>query len=177
MIRPRHLTVARRRPAPVALRVLRRFTFTEGDSLLQWEKLRSAYALAEWTEEYFNNRALFADHYLKTRFTDAAITPTWATVGDCRSDLFQKFMAGGKPPTLAVISDIMRSKKELAPCAFAGRIYVDAEATIFGDEGVAGLLVDKANIGRRNRAAHDTVLSREDALAARAWALGILARL
>jgi hypothetical protein len=65
VIRPRHLTVARRRPTSVALRVLRRFTFTEGDSLLQWEKLRSAYSLAEWTEEYFNNRALFADHYLK----------------------------------------------------------------------------------------------------------------
>jgi hypothetical protein len=100
-----------------------------------------------------------------------------ATVGDCRSDLFQKFMAGGKPPTLSVISDILRSKKELALRAFAARIYVDADATIFGDEGVAGLLADKANIELRNRAAHDTVLSREDALAARAWALGILARL
>ena len=100
-----------------------------------------------------------------------------AAVGDCRSDLFQKFMAGGKPPTLSVMSDILRSKKELALRAFAGRIYVDADATIFGDAGVAGLLADKATIELRNRAAHDTVLTREDALTARAWALGILARL
>lgn len=78
VIRPRHLSVERQRPTPVSLRVLRRFTFTEGNSLLQWEKLRSAYALAEWAKEYFNNRALFADHYLKTRFTDPAITPAWA---------------------------------------------------------------------------------------------------
>ncbi|MFO7632261.1 MAG: glycoside hydrolase family 92 protein, partial [Caldilinea sp.] len=77
VIRPRHLTVERRRPASVSLRVLRRFTYTEGDSLLQWEKLRSAYTLAERTEENFNNRALFADYYLKSRFVDATMTPAW----------------------------------------------------------------------------------------------------
>jgi len=100
-----------------------------------------------------------------------------ATVGDCRSDLFQKFMAGGKPPTLSVMSDILRSKKELALRAFAGQIFANAAETIFGDAGVAGLLADKTNIALRNRAAHDTVLTRDDALTARAWALGILARL
>ena len=30
--------------------------------------------------------------------------------------------------------------------AFTGRIYVDTDATIFGDAGVAGLLADKANV-------------------------------
>ena len=76
-IRPIPLTVNRLHPDPVALRVLKRFTFTEEDAAYQWEKLRSAYMLAEWSEEYFNNRALFSDYYLKERLTDPKITPAW----------------------------------------------------------------------------------------------------
>jgi hypothetical protein len=78
VIRPRSLMVDRRNPGAVALRVLRRFTYTESDDLFQWEKLRSAFTLAEWSEPYFNNRALFSDYYLKHRLTDPAITPAWA---------------------------------------------------------------------------------------------------
>jgi hypothetical protein len=76
-IRPIPLTVNRLKPDSVALRVLKRFTFTEEDSDYQWEKLRSAYMLAEWSEEYFNNRALFSDYYLKERLTDPRITSEW----------------------------------------------------------------------------------------------------
>jgi hypothetical protein len=76
-IRPIPLMVNRLHPTPVALRVLKRFTFTEEDAVYQWEKLRSAYMLAEWSEEYFNNRALFSDYYLKERLTDPKITPAW----------------------------------------------------------------------------------------------------
>ncbi len=76
-IRPIPLTVNRLNPDPVALRVLKRFTFTEEDAAYQWEKLRSAYTLAEWSEEYFNNRALFSDYYLKQRLTDPQNTPAW----------------------------------------------------------------------------------------------------
>ncbi|MCL4876606.1 MAG: DUF559 domain-containing protein [Anaerolineae bacterium] len=76
-IRPIPLTVNRLNPDPIALRVLKRFTFTEEDAAYQWEKLRSAYMLAEWSEEYFNNRALFSDYYLKERLTDEQITPEW----------------------------------------------------------------------------------------------------
>ncbi|MGH8068048.1 MAG: Eco57I restriction-modification methylase domain-containing protein [Candidatus Entotheonellia bacterium] len=76
-IRPIPLAVKRLRPEPIALRVLKRFTFTEEDSDYQWEKLRSAYMLAEWSEEYFNNRALFSDYYLNKRLTDPKITPEW----------------------------------------------------------------------------------------------------
>ncbi|MFZ4816730.1 MAG: hypothetical protein ACOYL5_19495, partial [Phototrophicaceae bacterium] len=76
-IRPIPLTVNRLNPDPIALRVLKRFTFTEEDAAYQWEKLRSAYMLAEWTEEYFNNRALFSDYYLKERLRDEQITPEW----------------------------------------------------------------------------------------------------
>src|SRR5207249_1528977 len=64
-------------PDPIALRVLKRFTFTEEDAAYQWEKLRSAYMLAQWSEAYFNNRALFSDYYLQERLTDPKITPVW----------------------------------------------------------------------------------------------------
>ena len=42
-VRPRSLSVERRNPSRVALRVLRRFTYTEADPLGQAEKLLSAY--------------------------------------------------------------------------------------------------------------------------------------
>lgn len=78
--RPRVLTVHRHRADEqdrIALRVLRRFTFTEADGLSQWEKLRSAYTMAEWSEPNFNNRALFSDYYLNKRLTDSTLTPEW----------------------------------------------------------------------------------------------------
>ncbi len=66
-IRPRILTIERLKPGPVHLRVLRRLTWTESDPFGQYDKLLSAYALADWSEDYFNNRALFSDYYLKER--------------------------------------------------------------------------------------------------------------
>ena len=64
-VRPRILTVDRRDPTPVQLRVLRRFTYTEADTDAQFDKLLSAYTVADWSEPLFNNRALFSDYYLK----------------------------------------------------------------------------------------------------------------
>ncbi len=69
-VRPRILTVNRRNPTQVQLRVLRRFTFTEVDSDSQYEKLISAYSVAEWAEPLFNNRALFSDYYLNDRLSE-----------------------------------------------------------------------------------------------------------
>ena len=66
-VRPRILTVNRRNPTAVQLRVLRRFTYTESDSDAQYDKLLSAYSVAEWSEPLFNNRALFSDYYLNER--------------------------------------------------------------------------------------------------------------
>ena len=71
-VRPRILTVNRRNPSPVQLRVLRRFTYTELDSDAQYDKLLSAYAVAEWSEPLFNNRALFSDYYLNERLPELA---------------------------------------------------------------------------------------------------------
>jgi len=79
-IRPRVLTVDRRNPGNVALRVLRRFTFTEfdlndePDPYAQYDKLQSAYTVAEWSEPLFNNRALFSDYYLNERLPNL---PEW----------------------------------------------------------------------------------------------------
>src|SRR6266487_386461 len=73
-VRPRILTVYRRNPDEVALRVLRRFTYTESDTIAQYEKLLSAYDVADWSEPFFNNRALFSDYYLTTRLPDS---PEW----------------------------------------------------------------------------------------------------
>jgi len=66
---PRRFTVDRRHPGNqrVVLRVLRRFSWTEPDALAQWDKLRSAFAIGEWSEEFFDNRGLFSDYYLKER--------------------------------------------------------------------------------------------------------------
>jgi hypothetical protein len=73
-IRPRVVTVERLKPTVIHLRVLRRVTWTESDPFGQYDKLLSAYALADWSEEYFNNRALFSDYYLKERLPEF---PVW----------------------------------------------------------------------------------------------------
>ena len=69
-VRPRILTVNRRNPSQIQLRVLRRFTYTELDSDAQYDKLLSAYTVAEWSEPLFNNRALFSDYYLNERLPE-----------------------------------------------------------------------------------------------------------
>lgn len=69
-LRVRSISVDRRRPSRVDLRVLRRFTWTEPDPYYQFDKVRAAYEIAQWSEEFFNNRALFSDHYLLTRLRE-----------------------------------------------------------------------------------------------------------
>jgi len=72
--RPLGLSVKRRAPGRVDLRVLARFEYTEADPQAQYEKLLSAYSVAFWSEEHFNNRALFSDYYLVERLRDL---PEW----------------------------------------------------------------------------------------------------
>jgi len=71
-IRPRTLTVERRKPGRIELRVLKRLTWTEPDGFAQHEKLLAAYSVADWSEEHFNNRALFSDYYLLERLREFA---------------------------------------------------------------------------------------------------------
>ncbi len=74
-VRPLTLTVNRRKPSKIDLRVLRKLTYTEGDPFAQYEKLRQAYSIAHWSEEHFNNRALFSDYYLLRRLQER---PEWS---------------------------------------------------------------------------------------------------
>ena len=74
LIRPRILTVDRLKPTRIDQRVLRRFSYTETDPIAQYEKLQAAYIVADWSEEFFNNRALFSDYYLLERLRDE---PEW----------------------------------------------------------------------------------------------------
>jgi Alw26I/Eco31I/Esp3I family type II restriction m6 adenine DNA methyltransferase len=71
-VRPRVLTVKRNNPDFIALRVLRRFSYTESDTFAQYDKLISAYDVAEWSRPFFNNRALFSDYYLAERLPQSA---------------------------------------------------------------------------------------------------------
>jgi hypothetical protein len=98
-IHPRTLTVERRQPGRVALRVLRRMTYTEADPLAQFDKLLSAFTVAEWTEEHFNNRALFSDYFLKERLRDELewqedLKPAYLQVAELLCDVRSRF--GGK---------------------------------------------------------------------------------
>ena len=54
--------------------MLRRFTYSEADSDAQYDKLLSAYTVADWSEPLYNNRALFSDYYLNKRLPDL---PEW----------------------------------------------------------------------------------------------------
>jgi hypothetical protein len=75
-LNPRRLSVDRKKPDRVLLRVLRRFTWTEPTAFDQFEKLRHAYDLAHWSEEHFNNRGLFSDYFLTERLRPKDAGPT-----------------------------------------------------------------------------------------------------
>jgi len=76
------ICVNRRAPDRLDLRALRRFTWTCRDGLEQFDKLRSVFDAAAYTGEYFQNRALFSDYYLRERLRD---DPAWR---DNPSELF-----------------------------------------------------------------------------------------
>ena len=94
-IRPRILTVNRRDPSQVQLRVLRRFTYTEADSDAQYDKLLSAYTIADWSEPLFNNRALFSDYYLNERLPDL---DAWKERPEVAYGCLRKLLAAARPP-------------------------------------------------------------------------------
>ena len=66
------VSLNRRNPTRLDLRTLRRFTWTCRDGLEQYDKLRSVFDAAVFTGEYFQNRALFADYFLRDRLKDDA---------------------------------------------------------------------------------------------------------
>ncbi len=75
----RLLSVDRRHPSRVHLRVLQRMSRSEAaDAYGQFERIRDAFRLAEWSEDEFNNRGLFSDYFLKSRLPDARAFPAWS---------------------------------------------------------------------------------------------------
>jgi hypothetical protein len=91
-----------------------------------------------------------------------------ATAADCRSDyLFQKIHERRQAADAgSVIGDISAQHQGSWPCAQFGErasIWTPPGRSL-GRRVSSGLLADKAAVELRNRAAHDTVLTREDAL-------------
>jgi hypothetical protein len=71
---PKTISVNRRSPSRLDLRTLRRFTWTCRDALEQFDKLRSVFDAAAYTGEYFQNRGLFSDYFLRDRLQE---DPAW----------------------------------------------------------------------------------------------------
>ena len=69
---------------------------------------------------------------------------------------------------------ILRNGRETALRTFISRIYPDAVQRVFGDKGLVATLNDEGMLDIRNKAAHDEVLSRDEAQQTRAWAMQIL---
>jgi type I restriction-modification system DNA methylase subunit len=84
---PKSFIVMRKASTHLDRRILRRMTWTGTDGLDQFEKLRSVFEAAHYSATYFQNRALFADHYLETRLREddawrADPSPTFAAIRD-----------------------------------------------------------------------------------------------
>ncbi|MFQ5593606.1 MAG: hypothetical protein ACE5HA_05615, partial [Anaerolineae bacterium] len=109
-------------------------------------------------------------HRLFVRFR----TESGATDADCKNKFLRQFMRDEKKLTLGSMGIILPSSKEAALRAFVQQLYPRAGETFFGAGGVVERLQDERIIALRNQAAHDQTLGRQDARAARGWALGIL---
>jgi hypothetical protein len=93
---------------------------------------------------------------------------------DCINKFLKDFMRGEKKLTLRSVVIILSSSKETALRQFVSRQIPDAAHRVFGDNGLVTILNDEAMLDIRNKAAHDEVLSRDEAQQARVWAMQIL---
>ena len=71
---PKIFSIDRRKPSPQDVRTLRQFTWTHQDALDQFDKLRVVFDNAIFTGEFFQNRGLFSDYFLRERLKD---DPVW----------------------------------------------------------------------------------------------------
>lgn len=88
---PRTIAVNRKGNTQLDRRILRRLTWTGHDALDQFAKLRSVFESAAFTSQYFQNRALFADHYLEHRLREDAAwrdnpTSAFTNTKSCMAD-------------------------------------------------------------------------------------------
>ena len=96
------------------------------------------------------------------------------TEADCNNEFLKDFMRGKKKLTLGNFMIILRSSRETALQTFISRTYPDAAQRVFGAKGLVATLNDEGMLDIRNKAAHDEVLSRDEAQQTRAWAMQIL---
>jgi hypothetical protein len=102
-------SVDRRHPSRVHLRVVNRMANVAPDPYAQFDRIRDAFRLAEWSEDEFNNRNLFSDYFLKNRLTQQSQFPVWH--------------ADFKPPykQLAAVYRGAGDVRSLAPDAYMGK--------------------------------------------------------
>ena len=67
---PKIFSIDRRKPSPQDVRTLRQFTWTHQDALDQFDKLRVVFDNAIFTGEFFQNRGLFSDYFLRERLKE-----------------------------------------------------------------------------------------------------------
>jgi hypothetical protein len=96
---------------------------------------------------------------------------------DCVNEVFQKFMNHKVELTWGNMIFFMPSSKEKALRQFIGEIFPTAAAVWFGPGGVIDAMKDETALKRRNKAAHDQILTRAEAEAHREWAFNILRHL
>ncbi len=97
----RLFSVDRLRPSPMHLRVLGRMSNTAADPYSQYERIRDAFRLAEWSTDEFNNRNLFSDYFLRERLTNREFFPVWDTnVLPAQRELNGILRAAGEPRQL-----------------------------------------------------------------------------
>ena len=96
---------------------------------------------------------------------------------DCINKFLKDFMRGEKKLTLGSFVIILSSSKETALRQFVSRHIPNAAHRVFGDNGLVTILSDEAMLDIRNKAAHDEVLSRDEAQQARTWTMQILGML
>lgn len=98
---PRVVAVDRKSAGSKELRTLRRLTWTARDGLEQFDKLKQVFEAAAFSEDYFCNKALFADHYLKTRLRDDSAwndnpAPAFTTVKELFADARSRWSQQGE---------------------------------------------------------------------------------
>ena len=70
--------------------------------------------------------------------------------------------------------DVQRIVHEEFVRWFGADLYAGAAQRVFGAKGLVATLNDESMLDIRNKAAHDEVLSRDEAQQTRAWAMQIL---
>jgi hypothetical protein len=93
---------------------------------------------------------------------------------DCANNVLQKFMTSTKTLSLGSMPIVLASNAERALRGFVLKCYPNAAQTILNPKALLGQLTQDKIDKYRNSAAHDAVLTADDAKEARQWAIEIL---